>query len=398
MCKKFLSTLIVAAVLSSTSYTALADNLSQTEKSHEQHKAQFQQLSKEITDLNAEISGLTGQIESLNNKLKKNNAEIDKVQGDIKETEVKLDETKKELENQQNVFGSRMRNIYKQGSSSNKYLEVLLTSKDLSDFLSRANAITTMLTLDKKAVNEIDAKKEAINKAITDLNGKEKKLNELKEATEKDRNELNEKKNKQEVDLAELNKQKAQVAAVIEANEKELIAHSLSIISSSNDVNSIKSAIQTLKQIMPQLSSDSVISTAKNAIKNANNKIEEINKANEAKHVSSSNYNNVPNRGQAPSGKTMMMEATAYSDGLLTATGFRPSSAKNGLGTIAVDPRVIPLGSKVYIEGYGYAHASDTGGVIKGNIIDLYMDSHAECISWGRRQVKVTIVAYPGQW
>ena len=49
-----------------------------------------------------------------------------------------------------------------------------------------------------------------------------------------------------------------------------------------------------------------------------------------------------------------------------------------GLSTVAVDPRVIPLGSKVWVKGYGYAIAADTGGAIKGNIIDVYVNSEAE--------------------
>jgi len=77
----------------------------------------------------------------------------------------------------------------------------------------------------------------------------------------------------------------------------------------------------------------------------------------------------------------------------ITATGTRAK-----VGTIAVDPRVIPLGTKVYVEGlygaknYGYATAEDTGGAIKGQIIDLYFDTHRETINWGRQQVKVYIL------
>lgn len=74
----------------------------------------------------------------------------------------------------------------------------------------------------------------------------------------------------------------------------------------------------------------------------------------------------------------------------------------NGCGkstlTIAVDPKVIPLGSKVYIPGYGYAIASDTGGAIKGDKIDLYMNSESACLNFGRQTVKLYVVAYPGQW
>jgi 3D (Asp-Asp-Asp) domain-containing protein len=89
--------------------------------------------------------------------------------------------------------------------------------------------------------------------------------------------------------------------------------------------------------------------------------------------------------------------ATAYSDGLLTASGRSPSRNPNGLSTIAVDPSVIPIGSKVYIEGYGYAIAADTGGAIRGNKVDLYFNSHNETSIWGRRNVNVTILSYPGE-
>ncbi|MBW6411108.1 3D domain-containing protein [Clostridium weizhouense] len=90
--------------------------------------------------------------------------------------------------------------------------------------------------------------------------------------------------------------------------------------------------------------------------------------------------------------------ATAYSGHGTTATGRKPVRNSGGLSTIAVDPSVIPLGSKVYIEGYGYAIAADTGSAIKGNKIDLYLNSSSECSSWGRRPVSVFVVAYPGEW
>lgn len=69
-----------------------------------------------------------------------------------------------------------------------------------------------------------------------------------------------------------------------------------------------------------------------------------------------------------------------------------------GMKVIAVDPNVIPLGSKVYVEGvngvktYGYAVAADTGSAIKNNKIDLYMDSHEETIKWGIRNMKVYVI------
>ena len=96
--------------------------------------------------------------------------------------------------------------------------------------------------------------------------------------------------------------------------------------------------------------------------------------------------------------KKLNCTATAYSNHSNTATGRKPVRNEGGLSTIAVDPSVIPLGSKVYVDGYGYAIASDTGGAIRGNKIDIYLNSSSECNSWGRRSVNVLVVANPGEW
>jgi 3D (Asp-Asp-Asp) domain-containing protein len=97
------------------------------------------------------------------------------------------------------------------------------------------------------------------------------------------------------------------------------------------------------------------------------------------------------------SGTTMTMEATAYSSdpadvlggGTVTATG--QNLLENPMA-VAVDPSVIPLGTRLYVEGYGEAIASDTGGAIKGNIIDVHFPTNDQCIQWGRRTVQVTIL------
>jgi len=86
--------------------------------------------------------------------------------------------------------------------------------------------------------------------------------------------------------------------------------------------------------------------------------------------------------------KIIQVQATAYTHtGNTTFTGIYPQ-----IGTIAVDPKVIPLGSRMWVEGYGYGIAQDTGGLIKGNIIDLFMDTKQDCLRWGRRWVKVYVL------
>ena len=90
--------------------------------------------------------------------------------------------------------------------------------------------------------------------------------------------------------------------------------------------------------------------------------------------------------------KAFTVEATAYALDGITATGTVPKRVEGGWSTIAVDPRVIPYGTKVYVENYGYAIAEDTGGAIKGNRVDLYMNSVQAARSWGRRNVTIYIL------
>ncbi|ACD21968.1 hypothetical protein FDE76_00945 [Clostridium botulinum] len=86
----------------------------------------------------------------------------------------------------------------------------------------------------------------------------------------------------------------------------------------------------------------------------------------------------------------MICPSTAYSSGGMTASGIQCVRNPNGISTISVDPSVFPYGSILYIEGYGYAVAADSGAAIKGNKIDVYFNSDEECCEWGVRDVKVT--------
>ena len=95
-------------------------------------------------------------------------------------------------------------------------------------------------------------------------------------------------------------------------------------------------------------------------------------------------------------GKEMTVTATAYTAYCAgcsgtTATGIDLRANPN-LKVIAVDPSVIPLGSRVWVEGYGEAIAGDTGGAIKGNIIDLFMKDKQDALNWGRKTVTIKVL------
>lgn len=116
-----------------------------------------------------------------------------------------------------------------------------------------------------------------------------------------------------------------------------------------------------------------------------------------AKPVAKSTETSAPAGG----GREITVEATAYTANpsengtyggrVLTAMGHDLTANPN-MKVIAVDPKVIPLGSKVWVEGYGEAIAGDTGGAIKGNRIDVLVGSDGSANSWGRKSVKVKVI------
>ncbi|MFD0049552.1 LysM peptidoglycan-binding domain-containing protein [Actinomycetes bacterium NPDC127524] len=105
-------------------------------------------------------------------------------------------------------------------------------------------------------------------------------------------------------------------------------------------------------------------------------------------------------KSDAPAQKQFAKELTVASTGYtasckgcsgVTATGV-DLKANPEAKVIAVDPSVIPLGSQVYVEGYGYATAEDIGGGIKGNEIDIFFPKEQDALNWGRKQVQVKVI------
>ncbi|WP_341482369.1 ubiquitin-like domain-containing protein [Bacillus kexueae] len=101
-------------------------------------------------------------------------------------------------------------------------------------------------------------------------------------------------------------------------------------------------------------------------------------------------------RSTSTSSSEFYVVATAYTASCsgcsgVTATGYN-LKANPQAKVIAVDPSVIPLGSKVYVEGYGYAVAADTGSAIKGNKIDVFFADKSTAYRWGRKTVKIRVL------
>lgn len=349
----------------------------------------YQTLDSEILELNSKIESLDIEIDKTTLKLKENNQAISDIKNQIEINESKLKQTKEEIEKAQIVLDNRVRTMYKTNMSSNILVSVI-TSKNITDLFSRVQAISKILSTDKEILSDINNKKNELDLTIKNLNTKNSELATLKNIIEEDLKTVENKKSEQEKYLEQLNSEKESAFAIIEENEKILISDSLAIANSSSaSTSELQNAIDSLKSYIPLLNSSKIINMARDGISNAESRINELNKpiVDNSADIATGTIGNVV--------KTLTMESTAYYGHGTTALGLKPVRNPNGLSTIAVDPNVIPLGTKVYVSGYGVAIAADTGGAIKGNIIDVFLNSYEECYSWGRRQVTVQILEYP---
>jgi len=138
---------------------------------------------------------------------------------------------------------------------------------------------------------------------------------------------------------------------------------------------------------MPTASADSSVYKM-----NASSILEGSNAASNSSSKPVSQSSNV-SRGK----RVLTMVATGYDGCYECNKPFYGKPSYIGLplkrGIVAVDPRVIPMGTRLYVEGYGEAIAADQGNAIKGNRIDLFFDTHQQGLDWGIKTVKVTILS-----
>jgi len=120
------------------------------------------------------------------------------------------------------------------------------------------------------------------------------------------------------------------------------------------------------------------------------------NDINQSANINNQNVNEniYVNQPEEIKSEPIILKATAYTKSAeeQTKKGITKSGTKVSRGTVSVDPKTIPLGTKLYIEGYGYAVALDTGGDIKQDRIDLYMETKKEAFEFGRQDVRVWII------
>lgn len=357
----------------------------------------------------SEVAEIDAQISDLNSQLREVEARILEAKQNSKKVEQELISSKEELLNQQSALGGRLSAMYKNSEIS--YIEVILGSRDLIDLFDRINMVKNIVAYDRDVVEEVRSQKE--------------KLEELTEALEREEEqykssarELEQKK----LSFHNLSQSKEAILQGLRENQLEYEVKVANLSQESedakNEINRLELEAQQRNQQAEQVAGNLNVPSATSSSTSSSrgpiiavgnqqgnpNVLTPFNSNIREYPASSGRYyeGRIPNIDFSHSRKRgpISVRATAYDPspeqnggyGGITATGtaLRP-------GVIAVDPSVIALGSRVYIEypdgsEMGYFVAEDTGGAIKGNRIDILFMRNTEARQFGVRNMNVYIL------
>lgn len=278
-----------------------------------------------------EVVGIDEEINSLSGRLANLEEKSLALKDSIGSVEAEVSGKKKRLSDKRKALSVRVRGIYVNGRANN--IDMLLASSDLSDFLQRADFLKKVTSQDAKLIKSVKAESLELEGSLAELKRRGREVGSL---------------------YSELKSKRARLTESRSEKRKLLAAAG----ESSEEVQ------QQSRQV--------------------ESKMEEINRPAQAP---------VPSPKPARhSGRFMTMVATGYSPQEPGLDDHTASGMKATHGVVAVDPSVIPLGTRLNVEGYGYAIAGDTGSAIKGNRIDLCFDTLEEVNSYGWRHITVEIL------
>lgn len=348
--KRMIFMFLTCLLLVSGTVVAHAESSKEALHSVEQ---ELEQKANEKNSINQEIEKIKNEMESLQSYITQNREALAETQKRIAATQQQIEKKKEEIvvlqdkiHNRKDVMKSRLVAL-QEDEKLNVAINVILESKSVADLIQRASAVTTLFNADNDIINEQENDLSQIEKDKQEIAKHEEQLAVEKETLSKQHNEL------------ALNLQKRQESLTVMQQKYSQVDEQMAGIQAE-----LRAAQEKVRQ-----EQDSV------------------------KAMSTANTPAAP-KAPAPTGVEMYVTSTAYSwqsSGSITYMGYNIKENPN-MKLIAVDPSVIPLGSKVWVEGYGVAIAGDTGGAIKGHKIDVLMPNNAQAFAWGRRTVKVVVL------
>lgn len=332
--------------LQAAAVVGLCDSVADIQAKQESVKKQLDQNSNELSGKMDEINQVYQKLSDLEGKKKETEQRI-------AQTQTKLQQAQQEKKNRVRDAKERLCELQKR-QGTNTSLSILEKSTSLTQWLRSMIALQRLqsvyndsLAAVKQSIEDISQAKEQLQGYQANLVSQERQVNDQKAVLDSQMSDLKKKIADGQSEMKQLADREQQAKAMEEAQKK-----------AAEEAQKQKQQVQQTSTKMGD-NSESAAS---------------------ADNVSGS--------------KTMTMSATAYSTeangmGTYSATGI---NLKQHPSCVAVDPSVIPLGSIIWVSGYGVSVAGDTGTAIKGNIIDLHFSTVAQSMAWGRRTVTVKIL------
>ena len=253
MKKKIISTVLAATMTFGVGHSVFATPLTDDQKQQmEQSQDKYADINSKIRELEDKIDGLSAKIEPLFFQVEKNKEEISKTEESISTVKVQIEESKKKIEKQQEVLGQRIRATYKSGGQAN-YLTALLDSNGIGDFLSRVQAISKVMGMDKQVIDELTSEKEKLDSQVKELEDKTAELNKLNSETQSKIDELNKMKAEQEGVIKDMKAEQEKVVGELAPLERQLIEPWTSKINSNSSVNDLNQAVTALRGLRNQI-------------------------------------------------------------------------------------------------------------------------------------------------
>lgn len=334
----FLLPVLIVPLLAIPSALATPSELDSANQQVGDLQARSQELDASYQQAVTDLVAVDSEVSRYNNEITDTGARLGEIKASIAEEQQHLDEYQAQLAERRDALEKRLKGTYK--SNDVGYLEVVMGAGDFSDFLNRVDMINYIADEDRTLISSFQDAKNGVEEKIATLSDKQNELAATIDQLNTAQSNLVAAKSQQRATVDSLKSQKL-------ANDGQLA--------------SAQAEAATIEANMNQIQQQAMAAPAPEA---------------------GGGYDASP---PAAGGSSYTMEATSYCLSGTTATGMRV-----GRGVIAVDPRVIPLGSRVHVSGYGDAIAADTGGAIQGNRIDVWLPC-GEAYAWGVRTVTVTV-------
>lgn len=390
----FVATLILGANVLLPVF-AHAESLNDLDKKESAIASQSDKISGELQLALNDVNEKYQEVNDIRTKISQNEETLKKTKTEITETEQKIEQRKE-------AIAERMK-AAQVGGMTDRSINALLESKDLGEFLNRAFAMSVIQNAEKTKVASLGEAKD--------------KLTELKATQEKTQTQLKQDSQSLNAETTKLDDKMANLKQELADNKT-----SLEKISQDKEVEKARQAAEKAKKAQAEKEAKEAETAKAEEAKKASQQAAAQEKANAeaasqasaqsskpAASASSAQQSTTQTTEQpkqevtqpaAPatpttSGRTIQMESTGYSCAESVNTYFTAMGIdlRQNPQVVAVDPSVIPLGSMVEVSGYGIAIAGDTGGAIKGNIVDVHFPTVEQCIQWGRRSVTVTVIS-----